>query len=92
MDSSTSGRLGVAFGRNDGWPGEGVEEFEALFDEDFAEGGSDDVVVSLEAVVIDFGEDVAEGVIGEAEEEVVPAVHLAFEIVADVGQGLAGDG
>ena len=73
-----------------------VEQAEGFFDEylagHFAEGGSRDVVVPVEAVVIDFGEYVAEGVVGEAEEEVVPAVHLAFEIVADVGQGLAGDG
>jgi hypothetical protein len=67
-----------------------------MVDEDlagfFAQGGAGDVGVAGEAVEVYLGEDVAQGVVGEAEEEVVLAAHLAFEVEADVGEGFAGDG
>src|SRR5208337_5249399 len=73
-----------------------LDELECLVDEDlagqFAQRGPRDVVVTWKAPEIDLGEDVAERVVGQAEEEVLRPVHLALEVEADVGQGLAGDG
>src|SRR5829696_4299327 len=71
------------------------DELEGFFDEDFAghfaERHARYVIVSRKALEIDLRQDVAEGVIGEAEEEVVLAAHFSFEVEADVGHRLAGD-
>ena len=72
------------------------DQFEGVLDQDFAghfaERRLGDVFVALEAVEVDFGEDVAEGVVREAEEQVVLSLHVPLEVVADVRQGFAGDG
>jgi len=57
-----------------------LDELECLVDEDlagqFAQRGPRDVVVAGKAMEIDLGEDVAECVVGQAEEEVLRTVHL----------------
>jgi hypothetical protein len=55
------------------------DELRRLFDEDLAgllaERRAGDVGVSWEAVEIDFGQDVTQGVVGQAEQEVVLAAR-----------------
>lgn len=73
-----------------------VDELECFIDKNlaghFAQAGPGDILIAVEAVPILLCEYVAEGVVCKTEKEVVAAVHLSLEIVADVRQGLAGDG
>src|SRR5579859_6552744 len=47
------------------------------------------VLVARETVEIDPGQDIAESIVREAEEQVVGAVHLALDVETDVRQRLA---
>src|SRR5690349_6157002 len=78
-----------------GWRGAGFYQLEPFVDQDlaghFAERRSGHIVVAREAVEVYFGQNIAEGVVGEAEEQVVGAAHFALNVEADVWQGLAGN-
>src|SRR5690606_23653243 len=71
------------------------DELQGIVDQDFARHlarrRARDVVVAFEAVEVFFGEDVAEGVVRKAEQQVVLALHLSLEIETDVRQRFAGD-
>src|SRR5262245_11610533 len=66
-----------------------LDELERCIDENgpgaFAQACPGHVIVALEASIIFAGQNVAEGIIGQAEEKVVPAAHLALQVIADVG-------
>ena len=58
----------------------------------FAKTSAGNIVIDLEAAPIHSREDVAEGVVRQAEEQVVFATHVSLQIETDVGQGLTRDG
>ena len=64
------------------------DQFQSILDEDlarhFPKRRAGHVFVALEAVEIDLGEDVAEGIVREAEKKRVVGVHFPLDEEADV--------
>src|SRR5260370_38790854 len=72
-----------------------VDEVQRFFDQNlaghFTQRSSRNILIAWKALKIDLREDVAEGVVRQTEQQVVLAVHLAFEIKADVRQSFSGN-
>src|SRR5947209_18889145 len=58
----------------------------------FSKTGARDVSISFEAVEVLFGEDIAERVVCQPEQQIVLPAHFALQIIANVRQRFAGYG